>query len=141
VSHVSKIEIEIRDLHSLKLACERLGFQFLEGQKTYRWYGKLVSPERTPLPEGITENDLGKCHHAIRVPSATYEIGVVQHNGKYLLLVDYWDSKLRNALGGESGGKLKQAYAVVRTIAEARKRKYTVIEQKTPAGIRLILSS
>ena len=140
MSHVSKIEIEINDLSCLKQACQRLGFEFREGQRSYVWYGRLVSPETTPLPEGITQDDLGKCHHAIRVPNASYEIGIVQQGFKYLLLADYWDTKLKNAIG-ENGGKLKQAYAVERTIAEARKRKYTVIEQKTPAGIRLILAS
>ncbi|WP_243361619.1 DUF1257 domain-containing protein [Fundidesulfovibrio terrae] len=140
MSHVSKIEIEINDLASLKMACQRLGLEFREGQRTYVWYGRLVKPESTPLPEGITEKDLGKCHHAIHIPNASYEIGVIQQGMKYLLLADYWDSRLKNAIG-ENGGKLKQAYAVEKTILEARRKNYRVVEQTIASGIRLVLSA
>lgn len=140
MSHVSKIEIEINDLHCLKMACQRLGFEFLEGQRSYIWYGRLVNPENTPLPEGITEKDLGKCHHAIRIPGATYEIGIVQQGNRFLLLADFWDTRLKNAIG-DGGGKLKQAYGAERTIQEARRRNYRVIEKKTASGIRLILTA
>ena len=139
MSHVSRIEVEINDLASLKRACQRLGFEFCEDQKTYVWYGRLVNPDRNPLAEGMTQDDLGKCTHAIRIPGAQYELGIVQRSTKYLLLADFWDSRLKNAIG-ENGGKLKQAYAVERSIAEAKKRNYRVVEQKIPSGIRLILS-
>ena len=66
MSHISKIEMEITDLESLKAACKRLGFTFQEYQKTYQWYGRWVGD--TKLPEGILESDLGKCDHAIQVP-------------------------------------------------------------------------
>ena len=138
MSHISKIEIEINDLTSLKLACQRLGFEFKENQKSYVWYGRLVQPEKYPMPEGLTQDDLGKCDHAIEVPGADYEIGVVKLQGKYLLLCDFWDSKLKNRIG-ENGGLLKQAYAIERTLAEAKKRKFRVKEQKTEQGIRLTL--
>ncbi len=36
MSHVSKIELEIKDLEALKAACQRLGVKFREGQKTRR---------------------------------------------------------------------------------------------------------
>ena len=55
MSHVSHIQLKIFDLSAVKRACERLGFIFMENQKTYEWYGKLVQPELYPLPEGITE--------------------------------------------------------------------------------------
>jgi len=140
VSHVSKIEIEITDLHCLKMACQRLGLEFRENQRSYVWYGRLVNPQNTPLPEGITEQDLGKCHHAIHIPNASYEIGIVQQGHKFLLLADFWDTRLKNVIG-DGGGRLKQAYAVERTIAEAKKRCYKVVEQTTANSIRLILSS
>jgi hypothetical protein len=140
MSHVSKIEVEINDLASLKTACQRLGLEFREGQRTYVWYGRLVNPQATPLPEGITEKDLGKCHHAIHIPNASYEIGVVQQGQKYLLLADYWDTRLKNAIG-DNGCKLRQSYAAERTILEARRRNYRVIEKKTETGIRLVLSA
>ncbi|WP_243366441.1 DUF1257 domain-containing protein [Fundidesulfovibrio soli] len=140
MSHVSTIEIEITDLHCLKQACLRLGLEFRENQRSYVWYGRLVQPDRYPLPDGITEKDLGKCHHAIHIPNASYEIGIVQQGHKFLLLADFWDTRLKNAIG-DGGGKLKQAYGAERTIQEARRRNYRVVEQKTATGIRLILSS
>ena len=140
MSHISRIEIDINDLGCLKKACLRLDLQFMEGQQSYRWYGRLVQPEKTPLPEGLTQNDLGRCHHAIRVLGAEYEIGVYQQGQKYLLLADFWDSKLKLKIG-ENGGLLKQAYAVEKTVSEARRRQYRVTEQKTENGIRLILSA
>ncbi|WP_243367348.1 DUF1257 domain-containing protein [Fundidesulfovibrio soli] len=140
MSHVSKIEITINDIVCLKQACQRLGFEFRENQRSYIWYGRLVSPDRYPLPEGITQQDLGKCHHAIHIPNASYEIGVVQQGTKFLLLADFWDTSLKNAIG-DGGGKLKQAYGAERTIQEARRRNYRVIEKKTASGIRLILTA
>lgn len=140
MSHVSKIEVEINDLYCLKQACQRLGFEFREGQRSYVWYGRLVNSQATPLPEGITEKDLGKCHHAIHIPNASYEIGVIQQGSKYLLLADYWDTRLKNAIG-DNGGLLKQAYAVEKTILEARRKNYRVVEQSTNTGIRLVLSA
>ena len=59
MSHVSHIQLKIFDLSAVKRACERLGFKFMENQKTYEWYGRLVHPELYPLPEGIAEADLG----------------------------------------------------------------------------------
>nr|WP_272881439.1 DUF1257 domain-containing protein [Fundidesulfovibrio soli] len=127
-------------MHCLKQACLRLGLEFRENQRSYVWYGRLVQPDRYPLPDGITEKDLGKCHHAIHIPNASYEIGIVQQGHKFLLLADFWDTRLKNAIG-DGGGKLKQAYGAERTIQEARRRNYRVVEQKTATGIRLILSS
>ena len=140
MSHISRIEIDINDLGCLRKACQRLDLLFMEGQRTYRWYGRLVQPEKTPLPEGLTQDDLGRCHHAIKVPGAEYEIGVYQQGQKYLLLADFWDSKLKLKIG-VGGGLLKQAYAVERTVSEARRRNYRVTVQKSENGIRLILTA
>lgn len=139
MSHVSKIEVIINDLCALKRACQRLGFTFVEGQQTYAWYGRLVAPANTPLPDGVLESDLGHCDHAIHIPTAVYEVGVLNRNGRWLLLADFWDSRLRNAIG-DGGGLLKQAYAIERTIQEAKRRRYRVAEQTTETGIRLTLS-
>ena len=76
MSHIAKIELEINDLESLKAACEALGFNFMANQTTYRWFGRWVGD--TPLPEGVSIEELGKCTHAIHVPAAVFEVGVVQ---------------------------------------------------------------
>ncbi len=48
MSHVSKIELEIKDLEALKAACQRLGFKFREGQKQLAgdcWLNVLVDED------------------------------------------------------------------------------------------------
>ena len=137
MSHVAKIELEIMDLETLKLACDRLGLQFMENQKTYRWYGSFVGD--TPLPEGIDINDLGKCDHAIHVPGAQYEIGIIQRDRKYILLWDFWHRGGLEEKLGKNAGRLKQAYGVERVRKEARLKGHRIYEQKTNQGIRLFL--
>lgn len=139
MSHVSHIQLKIFDLAALKSACKRLGFEFVENQKTYEWYGRLVEPDKYPLPEGLTENDLGKCDHAIKIPNARYEIGVIKRNNNYMLLCDYWDTKLKRAVG-EDAGLLKQAYGVEVIKAAVRKRCYSYKEQQVNSGIELTIT-
>jgi hypothetical protein len=139
MSHVSKIELEIKDLSILIKACNALNIVFARGQKTYKWYGRMVNPDQYPLPDGLTQDDLGKCDHALIVPDAEYQIGVVHRGNKYLLLCDFWDSGLQAKIG-KNGGKLKQAYAVVQVKVEARKRNFRVQEQSIENGMRLVLN-
>jgi len=137
MSHVARIELEINDLETLKSACSRLGLKFIENQKTYKWYGTLVGD--SPLPEGITVSDLGKCDHAIRVPGAQYEIGVVKKESRLILLWDFWHRGGLEEKLGKNAGKLKQAYTAERVRKEARQKGYKVLEQKTNKGLRLVL--
>ena len=87
-SHVAKVDIEIRDLDALAQAAEKLGLQLRLGQKTYRWWGYSVGDY--PLPEGMTTADLGKCQHAISLNETAYEIGVIEHAGKFSLVWDFY---------------------------------------------------
>lgn len=116
MSHVAQIEIEVRDLEALKSACQRLGLEFVAGQRSYRWYGRHVGDY--PLPPGFSREDLGKCDHVIRVPgnAQAYEIGVVRRkDGRsgWVLLWDFWGGGfgLQEKVG-EGAGRLKQAYAL-----------------------------
>jgi len=120
MSHISKIELEVKDLGTLALACRRLGLELVRGQKTFKWYGQ----------------EAGKCEHAIKVPGASYEVGVAKAGKAFGLQCDYYDPGIGKAIG-QNGGLLKQAYAVERTKTEARRRGYTVIEKTTDLGIRL----
>jgi hypothetical protein len=129
MSHVTTIDLEIKDLSALKAACERLGYLWLEGQKNYRWYGRYMG--NYAMPEGMTVADLGKCEHAISVPGASYEIGVVTRNGKTTLLWDFWSSGGLERIVGKGGCKLKQAYAVEATRRAARRAGYQVTEKRT----------
>ena len=120
MSHISKIELEVKDLGTLKQACNRLGLNLHEGQKTFKWYGQ--------------EDE--RCNHVIRVPGATYEIGVIKTGDLYELKCDYFDAAVGKAIG-RSGGLLKQAYAIERTKTEDRLKGYSVIEKTTDSGIRI----
>ena len=129
MSHVSQIELKIKSLEALKAACARLGLIFAENQHTYKWYGQFMGDY--PLPEGVKLEDLGKCHHAIRVPGARYEIGVVEKQGEYTLMWDFWHEGGLERVLGQGGGKLKQAYSVEQTKLVARRAGYQVKEKRT----------
>jgi len=136
MSHISKIELEIKSLDALIEACNRLGFQFVKNQQTYQWYGRYMRD--TVLPEGIKEEDLGKCDHAIKVPGCSYEIGVIRKGNFYQLLWDSWESRLKLSIG-ENAQILKQAYTVETVKQEAKLKGYRIIEKKTDKSIRLVL--
>lgn len=138
MSHIAKIELEIRDLQSLKNSCKKLGFQFMDGQKRYQWYGKWIGNQ--PLPDGISEENLGKCDHAIHVPAAAFEIGVVQRGNGYILLWDSWIGGGLQKHIGKDAEILKQTYAVESVKKEAKKKGYRFTEKKMKHGMRLSLS-
>ena len=119
MSHISKIELEVKDLGILGEACARLGLQLIKNKKSFKWYGKEAC-----------------CDHAIMVPGANYEIGVVEKEGLYELNCDYFDGNIEKAIGSQ-GGRLKQAYAVMKTRIEARKKGYSVVERRTENSIKL----
>ncbi|MBQ3058802.1 MAG: DUF1257 domain-containing protein [Desulfovibrio sp.] len=139
MSHVSHIQLMIFDLAAIRRACSRMGLEFVENQKTYAWYGTLVEPDKYPLPEGITTEQLGHCDHAIKIPGARYEIGVLKHNGSYMLVCDFWDSSLKRAIG-ENGGLLKQAYGVEVIKEAARKKRFSYSEKQVNSGIEITIT-
>ena len=138
MSHISKIELEIKDLEALKMACKRLNFEFRMNQKTYKWYGRFMGD--TVLPEGVREEELGACDHAIHVHGSDYEIGVLQRGKNYILLWDSWIKGGLEKMIGKDAGKLKQIYAIEKIRLEARKRGLKIREKVAPKKVRLILS-
>lgn len=120
MSHVTTIDIQVKDLECLKTACTNLGLEFREGQKSYKWYGRHVGDY--PLPEGFTHKDLGKCDHAIGVPgnSRAYEIGVVKKGDSYTMLWDFWQGGfgLQEKVG-DGCGELVDQYAQEVAMKEA----------------------
>lgn len=132
MSHITKIEIEVTDLEALKAACRRLKLSFIENQKTYRWYGSRVGNET--LPEGLTLEDLGKCDHAIKVPGASYEIGIRKDKNRHRLLWDNWKAGGLEQVIGRGAGLLKQAYGLEKTKREARRKGYSLYETKNANG-------
>jgi len=114
MSHVATIELIVKDLDALELACKSLGLELVRDQHTYQWYGR----------------HLGKCSHAIRVagnPSA-YEVGVVQSQDGYTLLWDFYGSqgKAMQDCIGRDGLKLQDAYATQVAISHYQSQGYYV---------------
>ena len=135
MSHVAKIEIEIKDLEALEAACKRLGFSLVREQKTFAWFGKHVGDY--PLPEGFSVSDMGRCEHAIKVPGASYEVGVVKRrDGRpgYTLLWDFFKSGNLAKYVGDNGQKLVQAYGVESATRAARRQGYSVTETAREDG-------
>lgn len=145
MSHVATIDLDVKDLDCLALACGRLGLEFRPNQKKYRWYGDHVGDY--PLPHGFAEEDMGHCDHAIAVPNsvAAYEIGVVKRrDGRegYTLLWDFYCGGfgLQERVG-DGCTKLKQAYAAEVTIKQARLQGFGAREeQRADGSIRLTLT-
>ena len=130
MSHVSTIQCEIKSLDALKAACENLGFTFKENQKHYKWFGSWVGDY--PMPEGFSAEELGHCEHAIAVPGANYEIGVVKaktHPG-YQLMYDFWVSGGLEPKVGKDGWKMTQEYVIEQTkeVAIKNHKRYEVEE-------------
>ena len=121
MSHIAKIELEVTDLESLSKACQEIGLNLVRGKTTFKWF-----------------NGDGKCDHAIEVPGASYEIGLikVEQDKGYILQTDFFDTGIEKAIG-KNGGLLKQKYAVQRTRSEAKRKGYRVIEKQTDNSIRL----
>ncbi len=119
MSHLARIELEVTDLESLSKACRHIGLNLVKDKTNFKWF-----------------NGDGDCHHAIVVPGASYEIGLVLKEGKYELQTDFYDKGIEAAIG-KAGGLLKQRYAVERTKSEAKRKGYRIIEKQTDNGIRL----
>jgi hypothetical protein len=82
MSHITKINLLIKDLDALASACDKLGLELVRDQKTFKAY-------RT-----------GRCEHAIRVKGneRAYEIGIAKSaDGKGFELK--WDADI-----GDGGG-------------------------------------
>ena len=97
MSHLAKIQLQIKDLAALRLAAAARGLELVEGAQSFKWY-----------------QGQGKCDHKLRVKGGSargYEIGIVRDEvgGGYSLLWDDFDQKLKGAAGAGAGA-LKQEY-------------------------------
>lgn len=142
MSHVVTIKTELRDIEAIRAACAELGITFKENQRTYKWWG--VSVGDYPLPEGVKKEDLGHCAHAIGVPKAQWEIGLMENKatGGYRIVFDFYGhegSKLQNAIG-KNAEKLLQLYTVHKTQIEAKKRGLLCTRKQVGSKIQLTVS-
>lgn len=142
MSHVATVDVEIRDLESLKLAAHNLGLEFRENQKTYRWYGRWVNDyhgDDAAYQHGVKPEDYGKCLHAIGIPndSRAYEVGVIRNpNGAgYSLIWDFFSGgKGLKSRIGDKGHRLTQEYAAVHSQRQLMAQGYSVTRTTAPDG-------
>jgi len=136
MSHVATVDLHITSLPALREACELMGLEFVEGSKSYKWYGRHAGDY--PLPTGFSKDELGKCLHEIRVKdnSGAYSVGVCERrDGKpgYTLLWDFWagGNGLQQAIGKDAVA-IKNAYAAITAKRELARKGYRIasIERK-----------
>ena len=133
--HVVSVDTELKDLQAVANACHRLGWQLRLDQKTYQWVGRWY--DDTPVPRqlfdetehGQAEYDnvvrmdphqrthvmqhrLGKCTHAIGLPNARGEIGLIQRGDKFVPIWDYYTQGLNDVKADNGMNGFLQAYAV-----------------------------
>lgn len=122
VANISTAGLEY-DLDAIKHLCQWQGWEFLEGQQTYAWFGRSVGDY--PIPEGYNVDDLGKCEHAIRLPGCSYEVGVVKgQNGGWVIMADFWQSGGLDVALGAKGEIFNQLYHVNQDIMWAESKGY-----------------
>lgn len=134
-------------LDGIKAACKRLGWKFVEGQRKFKWYGTWV--DDSPIPEGMfSESEtirlrhaskaertaamtaaMSRCDHAIIVPGASYEVGVVRKGNGWGLAWDWYaPGGLLPKMGGKNGGLFLQAYALEQARRAAIKQGFKVLK-------------
>lgn len=132
MSHVTEIKLRVRDLESLREACEALGLEFMEGQTNYCWWGQFMND--SSAYGGHDPKTFGKCEHAIRIKGdkprngsyGPWEIGVVKalDGDGYELLYDAYGSAGRRLTErvGSGANNLRKEYAVSTAMRQAKKR-------------------
>jgi len=128
MSHIRDITLQIKRINAIKFACNKLGYELCEGQETYRWYGRFMND--WPLPENVKVEDIGKCHHAIKVPGATYEIGVIKTEKGFKLQYDFWSSGELDKVCGKNLSKLTNEIGMMEVEKAAMFKNYTTTRSK-----------
>jgi hypothetical protein len=139
MSHVATCSVEIRDLEAFAKACEMLGMEFKEGQKTYEWYGQWVNDYHgadAAYNQGMKTADYGKCEHAVKVPGCKYEIGLVKNptGTGFRLIWDFYGhgQRITQAIG-KAGEKITDCYGA-RVAASLYQRQGYRVQVQQKAG-------
>ena len=136
MSHVVTETVLIKSLPDLKSAAAALGLVFVEGQTSFKWYGRFVGdtvPDSDPATWGM-------CDHAIRLASGTgYEIGVVKVEGGYRLRYDAWQGGygLENVAGVKLA-RLKSEYSAQVATRQLKREGYSVARKIVNGKLRLV---
>ena len=140
MSHVTDLNLHVKDLECLKKSGEELGMELVKVPQ-FKWFGTHVGDY--PLPAGFKKEDMGKCEYALRIkgnPNA-YEVGVCKRrDGKegYALLWDFWaGGKGLQAAIGNDGSKLKQSYAAQvakKHVLQLGRQGFRMVQYRKPDG-------
>lgn len=144
ISHISEVELIIKDLPSLVQAVGHMGGTFHEGQTTHTWYGRFVGTRGDVFANRDPET-FGKCTHAISFPGIRYEVGVcADTKGAFSLVYDAWGKyaehdgeKLEAKCGGPGLPTLKNEYAAAVATRQLARRGFRVARTETKGVITL----
>ena len=136
MSHVVTETVLIKSLPDLKSAAAALGLVFVEGQTSFKWYGRFVGdtvPDSDPATWGM-------CDHAIRLSSNRgYEIGVVKVEGGYRLRYDAWCGGYGlEDVAGVKLSRLKSEYSAQVATKQLRREGYSVARKIVNGKLRLV---
>ena len=142
MSHVASVDLEVTDLVALKKACAEMGLTYMEGQTTYKWYGRFMNDYQgadAAFLHGMNPKDYGKCAHAIRMKGyqeGDYELGVVKMpNGNYRLIYDFFGNgrKIADQLG-KGCERMKQIYGITKAQMIAKLKGHMTQRKTMPNG-------
>lgn len=144
MSHVTAVDLEIRDLDALAEACEDCGLELMRDQKTWKWYGIFVNDYHgsdAAYQNGIRPEQYGVCDHAIRVKDdkTAYEAGLyAQPDGSFKMAFDFWGAgrKMKEKIGN-GGGLLKQAYAKAVAVRQLKKKGFVPVRVDVTADNKI----
>jgi len=123
VSHVTEMTIpdgdysRVDDLEAIQQAALLMGGEFVEGAKSYNWYGRFMNDSKPP--EWLKPEMMGKCDHKIRFPGIHYEVGVMRIGDEWKFVYDYYSHDLKTKLGGSGAPKLAEAYGAAKKQIDA----------------------
>lgn len=120
MSHVTSSLAIITDLDVLRWVIKTFfpKLKWMEGQKTYKWYGNFQddwgeeNEEKTARSRGIDPSQYGKCDHALHLPGCPYEIGITKRNDGegWSLVWDVWRGAQLSEYIGNDAEKLMLKY-------------------------------
>jgi len=124
MSHISKIELLIKDLEVLKTACRHLNLEYSGDTDKFRRLGCEVADQALAV---------------ISVLGVQPVISVMAEGGAFVLRTLVSDREADLMISAV--GQIKQRYAVEHVLAEARNKRMRVQETVTETGIRLVLTA
>jgi hypothetical protein len=134
------MKLQDSDLPAIRAACEELGLELRENQKTWKWWGSWANDyhaDNAAYRQGIKPEDYGKCEHAIGVPGnqSAYEVGLCRdQDGNLRLAFDFYaGGRGLCDFVGNKGEKLFQTVGKHKAIADCKAAGWQVQGVETTA--------